>query len=202
MIKRLFGTLACFCALTGCAHKSPANSDQVPPVTAQMAKSDPVFTADAATGKSCSGDADCGAGELCNPEGDRCMSSYPNPRMLDMSFLSKMTKDECKLVNLYFPYDSTELVPEAQRWLQYNVHCIKAIAPKELVVKGHADSRGSAPYNQKLSLERGEVIRGLLTQAGLNVPITVKGAGESMPLKTGKTEKDFAFNRRVELSAQ
>ena len=202
MIKRLFGTLACFCALTGCAQKTRTVDDNVPPVTAKMETADPVFTDSAASGKSCQGDADCSSSELCHPEGGRCISSYPNPRMLDMSCLSKITKDQCKIVNLYFPYDSNELVPEAQKWLQYNVHCIKAIAPKELVIKGHADSRGSAPYNQKLSIERAEYVRGLLTQAGLNVPITVKGAGESMPLKSGKTEKDFAYNRRVEFSAQ
>lgn len=181
----------------GCAHTK--TSEPVPEVEGKMQKNDPIFLVDSGSGTACGGDSDCPTGEICYPENDRCMSNYPNPRMLDISLLDK---DACKLVTVYFGYDSSEVVPDAQRWLQYNVHCLKARGVKQLTLRGHADSRGPAPYNQKLSIERGDAVKAALAREGLDIPITVRGYGERAPLRAGKSEKDYAYNRRVEFSLQ
>lgn len=164
-------------------------------VSGPMHKADSDFYPE--KGAACSGDADCKTGDICHPEFSRCIANYPNPRMLNVVFTPGV-KDQCKLVNVYFPYDSKELVADAQRWLEYDLRCIKSQNPKEVVVKGFADSRGSDEYNLKLSVERSEAVKAELMQSGLQIPVTVQGLGEKAPLRTGKSEKDYAYNRRVE----
>jgi len=185
----------------GCSHSNTntpaALQENTAEVSGPMRKADSVFYAEKDRGAACSGDSDCTNGDICHPEFGRCITSYPNPRMLDVSF-SAEAKEPCKLVNVYFPYDSTQLVADAQRWLEYDMRCLKSQNPKEVVVKGFADSRGSDEYNLKLSVDRSKVVKTELVQAGLAVPVTVQGLGERAPLRSGKSEKDFAYNRRVE----
>jgi outer membrane protein OmpA-like peptidoglycan-associated protein len=200
MSYRLPGIFAFLCSvsLMNCATTTPKSVDEGPPVRSEkLTKADNVFLENRGSDKACQGDSDCNSGEICYPETDRCMLNYPNPRMLDISFTAK---EECKMVNLYFAYNATDLVEEAQRWLQYNVRCIKSRGAKEVVVAGHADSRGAAGYNQKLSVERADAVSKLLTSAGLDIPVKTKGHGERAPMKNGKTEQDYAFNRRVEFT--
>lgn len=202
MRKELIGTLLCLGTLVGgCAHKKPAEPEPTAQVSGVMASTDPVFLEGKGKMGTCQGDADCALGELCNPENDRCMSSYPNPRMLDISFTAAQTgAEECKLVRVYFPYDSAQLVDEAARWVQYDARCLKSRGARELLVEGYADSRGPKPYNQKLSVERAEAVRAALVQAGFSASIKTQGNGERDPIRQGKSEKDYAYNRRVELT--
>lgn len=198
LLKNVFGTLLCLSALAGaagCAKEPHVVDDNVPPVGDKLARTSRIFLEEGSN-KKCQGDADCPSNELCHPERDRCFSSYPNPRMLDISLFK--VEDRCMVANLYFPFDSAELVEDAKRWLQYDVRCIKSTDAKELVLEGHADSRGASDYNQKLSMERAESVKNQLIQAGLDLPIRVEGAGERQPARTGRSEKDYAFNRRVE----
>lgn len=202
MSSRLQGVLAFLCSVTmvGCAASKATTPEEQPQLaTGKLAKASPVFLTERGSDKACQGDSDCNLGEICYPENDRCMLNYPNPRMLDIAFTAK---EECKLVNLYFPYNSTEIVDEAQRWLQYNVRCAKSRGAKELVLEGHADSRGPQGYNLKLSLERAETVAKILGTTGVDIPVKSKGAGEREPLRNGKTEKDYAFNRRVEFTVR
>jgi outer membrane protein OmpA-like peptidoglycan-associated protein len=199
MSSRLPGVLVFVSGLTmmGCAHNAAPPEEQAQLSTGKLAKSSSVFLAERGSDKACQGDSDCNLGEICYPENNRCILSYPNPRMLDIAFTGK---EECKLVNVYFPYDSTELVDEAQRWLQYNARCAKSRGAREVILEGHADSRGPREYNLKLSVERAESAAKVLGSAGVAIPVQAKGAGEHQPLRTGKTEKDYAWNRRVEFT--
>ncbi len=182
--------------LFGCAHNAPPREPE-PQVEGPMQKVDSRFLVDTGSGNACSADSDCPTGEICYPQNDRCLASYPPPRMLDISLSDR---NECKLVTVYFAYDSAELVEEATRWLQYNVRCLKAREAKKLTLHGHADSRGPSAYNQKLSIDRGEAVKAALAREGLDIPIQIQGFGERAPLRQGKSEKDYAYNRRVELS--
>ncbi len=64
-----------------------------------------------------------------------------------------------------------------------------------LVVEGHADIRGTAAYNRKLSLLRAKAVQAALHRYGLSLPIEAVGLGESQPLD----RKHHKRNRRVEI---
>ncbi len=67
-------------------------------------------------------------------------------------------------------------------------------------VTGHADSTGSASFNQKLSTQRAQVVADELKKQGVRPEqITVTGKGELEPVASNDTAQGRAQNRRVEL---
>lgn len=72
---------------------------------------------------------------------------------------------------------------------------------REISVTGHTDNRGSADYNNKLSLKRAKSVKNFLIQCGLNnTVVTTYGQGESMPAHENDTEENRFKNRRVEIA--
>jgi len=69
-----------------------------------------------------------------------------------------------------------------------------------LDVEGHTDSVGGDSYNQTLSEQRGESVRGYLTNAGMPAAsVTSKGFGKTQPVASNDTAKGRQENRRVEI---
>ena len=69
-----------------------------------------------------------------------------------------------------------------------------------LDVEGHTDSVGADSYNQTLSEQRGESVRGYLTQQGMSAAsVTSKGFGKTQPVASNDTAKGRQENRRVEI---
>ena len=69
-----------------------------------------------------------------------------------------------------------------------------------LEVEGHTDSIGSEDYNQKLSEQRAESVRGyLLEQKIPETSVTAMGFGKTMPVASNDTAKGRQQNRRVEI---
>jgi outer membrane protein OmpA-like peptidoglycan-associated protein len=69
-----------------------------------------------------------------------------------------------------------------------------------LDVEGHTDSVGGDAYNQQLSEQRGESVRGYLTQQGMAAgSVSSKGFGKTQPVATNDTAQGRQLNRRVEL---
>ena len=69
-----------------------------------------------------------------------------------------------------------------------------------LDVEGHTDSVGGDSYNQTLSEQRGESVRGYLTQQGMPAAsVTSKGFGKTQPVASNDTAKGRQENRRVEI---
>lgn len=66
-------------------------------------------------------------------------------------------------------------------------------------VVGHADSLGSAEYNQALSEQRAESVQRYLQSSLKNVNIISSGMGESDPVADNSTETGRQRNRRVEV---
>jgi outer membrane protein OmpA-like peptidoglycan-associated protein len=70
----------------------------------------------------------------------------------------------------------------------------------KLEVEGYTDSVGGDDYNQQLSEQRSQSVRGYLTQAGMPVSsVTAKGFGKSQPVATNDTADGRQQNRRVEI---
>jgi outer membrane protein OmpA-like peptidoglycan-associated protein len=66
-------------------------------------------------------------------------------------------------------------------------------------ISGHADERGTAEHNLRLSRFRAEAVKYLLVKFGVDPSrLTTIGYGYARPRATGHTEKDWQENRRVE----
>jgi OOP family OmpA-OmpF porin len=69
------------------------------------------------------------------------------------------------------------------------------------VIEGHTDNIGSDAYNQELSQQRADAVRGFLIQNGIGAErITAQGRGKSYPVASNDTEVGRQQNRRVEIT--
>ena len=186
-------------ALVGVSCSHPQNPERKDPLTDQVTgalqPTDRVFLKDdPATRVACRADAACPQGALCHPEKHVCFTSYPEMELTKL-------EGSCPLVPLYFAFDSTELVPEAQRWVDYDARCLQERCARRVELDGFADARGDAAYNASLSRRRAEAVKSALAQHGVTVDISVRAEGVSTLIR-GKSEHDYAYNRRVELQSK
>lgn len=69
---------------------------------------------------------------------------------------------------------------------------------KSIKVDGYTDSRGSAAFNQSLSVKRAVAVKAEMIKNGIDGNlITVTGHGENNPIATNDTAASRAKNRRV-----
>jgi outer membrane protein OmpA-like peptidoglycan-associated protein len=67
-------------------------------------------------------------------------------------------------------------------------------------IEGHTDSTGSDKLNQKLSEDRANAIKNVLTENGIKAEnLSAVGFGESKPIASNKTKEGRAQNRRTEV---
>lgn len=94
-----------------------------------------------------------------------------------------------------------DLLPTAQLKLnQVADALIKEDPLSKIVVEGHTDSQGSAPYNQELSERRAQTVADYLVSRGIAADrITSQGFGFSRSIADNKSEEGRANNRRVEI---
>lgn len=71
-----------------------------------------------------------------------------------------------------------------------------ALAQSKFLIEGHTDAKGAVDYNRKLSEQRAQAVKELLTSKGVNVAHLVSvGKGSSEP--ANKADPLAAENRRV-----
>jgi outer membrane protein OmpA-like peptidoglycan-associated protein len=103
-----------------------------------------------------------------------------------------------------FVTNEAELRAEGKEELEQLAGRLKTHSFKSLRVDGHADNRGSASRNKKLSYDRAVAVAHLL--AGYGVPAgkftAVKGWGSSKPLVANDGPEGWSHNRRVEIRIQ
>lgn len=101
-----------------------------------------------------------------------------------------------------FESDSTKLVANSQQYLR---RLARALADNRhlfdrIEVIGHADQRGTTPYNKKLSENRAKTIANTLMASGINKSqIKTIGRGKSEPLTQAMSSSALARNRRVQV---
>ena len=103
---------------------------------------------------------------------------------------------------VFFRTASAGVKPEVQELLRMVARQLdqQHISVDGIDVIGHADQRGKAPYNMKLSQRRAQSIRDYLESAGLErAKIRVQAYGEEQLRDKANTPKAWAVNRRVEL---
>jgi OOP family OmpA-OmpF porin len=108
--------------------------------------------------------------------------------------------DEIRFENVHFDTESAALDATAKGRLDAIAVVLERNPDVEVVIEGHADSRGPEDYNMRLSVTRAEAVRAYLSQRGTDASrMTVRGFGESQPVASNDTASGQARNRRVEL---
>lgn len=107
-----------------------------------------------------------------------------------------------RLENVYFETGSAVLLPESESSLNEAGSALEKFADLRIEVEGHTDTRGPAPYNQRLSQARAEAVREyLLSHYQLHREnLTARGYGETRPETKERNDEELLRNRRVELT--
>ncbi len=100
-----------------------------------------------------------------------------------------------------FPYNSTQKVrnPEIDNYLS-NLATQLQKSGEKVLLTGHTDNKGDEAYNNKLGLQRANVIRDILIRKGVDKSlIMVESKGEKQAIATNDTEEGRQANRRTEI---
>jgi len=97
-----------------------------------------------------------------------------------------------------------DLSPGAQLKLNDVANALVKEDPvSKIVVEGHTDSQGGAPYNQELSQHRAQAVRDYLVTRGIaSDRISAEGRGSTHSVADNATAEGRADNRRVEIVVQ
>lgn len=99
---------------------------------------------------------------------------------------------------VHFPVNSSRLVGRTVSVLSKVLELIRPYPELRVVVEGHADIRGSAASNLRLSKRRARAVQRYLIAHGVPADqIQVRFYGESQPEAGGRSKRDHALNRRV-----
>jgi outer membrane protein OmpA-like peptidoglycan-associated protein len=109
--------------------------------------------------------------------------------------------------DVLFDFDKANILPKAQAALKQAAGIIRDRAKGAVRIEGHTDSKGSDPYNQKLSERRAQAVKTWLTEkeALSNAQFTIQGFGAKKPVAPNKKPdgsddpEGRQKNRRVEI---
>jgi outer membrane protein OmpA-like peptidoglycan-associated protein len=102
--------------------------------------------------------------------------------------------------DVLFDFNKYSLKGDAQVKLAKVSGILLAYPNLKLQVEGYTDNIGSDEYNQKLSEERADTVRGfLVAQSVPDTNITAEGYGKNNPIADNSTNSGRAQNRRVQL---
>ena len=104
---------------------------------------------------------------------------------------------------LYFITAKDELTAESTSDLDKVLLDMRTRPVPDIVVTGHTDTVGTGEYNDKLSMQRAERVKGFLT--GIGIPgdrIQTAGRGERELLVPTADNVDEPRNRRVEINVR
>ncbi len=92
---------------------------------------------------------------------------------------------------------------EARPVLQAAADILRENPGIRIVIAGHTDSKGTAQYNQRLSLRRATAVRNYLETLGVPANrMSIQAKGAQQPAASNATEEGRAENRRVDLLVQ
>jgi len=104
---------------------------------------------------------------------------------------------------LYFLEGKDEFTPESRVELDRMLAELRQRGAPDVVVIGHTDRVGKLQFNDRLSLQRAERVRGELVKLGIaEARVQIAGRGEREPLVPTDDEIAEPRNRRVEISVR
>ena len=113
-----------------------------------------------------------------------------------------ITPEEIVLNPIYFDFDKSNITAKAAFELDKLVQIMNKYPELVINATSHTDSRGSAPYNQRLSQRRAKSTQQYVISKGIDASrISAKGKGESdlkVECGSGCTDEEHQQNRRSE----
>lgn len=117
--------------------------------------------------------------------------------------LDAQTKGLLAKRSVYFDYDKFDVKPEFSTLVEAHGKNLLKNKSSKVVIQGNTDERGGREYNLALGAKRAEAVRRSLTVMGVpEAQIETVSFGKEKPKATGKTEEDFAENRRADIVYQ
>jgi outer membrane protein OmpA-like peptidoglycan-associated protein len=117
----------------------------------------------------------------------------------DLSLAPIETGQVIRLNNLFFIFDTDQLIEESKGELKQLLSTLIENPSMKIEIAGHTDSKGSDEYNLILSRRRAQAVMNYLLENGIDPKrLSAKGYGESMPIADNDTEEGCQQNRRVE----
>lgn len=99
-----------------------------------------------------------------------------------------------------FAWNSDTILPASNSQLTQTANILRKYPNHHITVVGYTDSTGDPLYNQDLSERRAKAVADALIRKGVpEQNVSYKGMGASHFIRTNKTSKGRAANRRVEL---
>jgi len=112
--------------------------------------------------------------------------------------VAAVTPPGAALKDIYYHFDSIDLVAEAQDILRKNAEWMKANPKSRVEVEGHCDDVGSAEYNLALGAKRAQVAKDFLVGEGISPDRLVTiSYGKEAPACFEPTEECRVQNRRA-----
>jgi peptidoglycan-associated lipoprotein len=103
----------------------------------------------------------------------------------------------------HFAFDSSAVDDDARRMMRAYADYLAANPNAKVRLEGHADERGTKPYNKELGARRAQAMAKTLSTMGINGNrVAVASYGEDRPAVAGRDEQSWAQNRRVEVILQ
>ncbi|NLU37281.1 MAG: OmpA family protein [Bacteroidales bacterium] len=117
----------------------------------------------------------------------------------DLSLAPIETGQVIRLNNLFFIFDTDQLIDESLGELNQLLTTLINNPRMKIEIAGHTDSKGSDDYNLNLSERRAKAVVNYLISKGISAKrLTSKGYGETKPIANNDTEEGQQKNRRVE----
>jgi len=111
---------------------------------------------------------------------------------------ARMAREKFENDDVYFEYDSSALLPEAQSVLMEKSEWLQNNPQAGIVIEGHTDERGTVEYNLALGDRRAESVRTFIMELGVDTSrIRTVSYGEERPVNPGSDESAWAKNRRA-----
>ncbi|OQY02086.1 MAG: peptidoglycan-associated lipoprotein [Desulfobacteraceae bacterium 4572_130] len=100
--------------------------------------------------------------------------------------------------DIYFAYDSSELMPISQILLREKSAWLGKNSSINVIIEGHCDERGTTEYNLALGERRALAAKNFLIDLGISSSrLDTISYGEERPINTGKNSAGWAKNRRA-----
>lgn len=113
--------------------------------------------------------------------------------------IKRIPKEEIKIEDIYYDYDSYNLREESKPSLDKLVKLLEDTPGALVQINSHTDERGKFDYNLKLSENRAKSVVDYLVSKGISAGrLSSKGFASSQPVVKGaKTEEEHQKNRRT-----